>query len=32
MTILPYSINKREAWNRFVQESKQGTFLIDRQA
>lgn len=30
MTILPYSINKREAWNRFVQESKQGTFLIDR--
>ena len=30
MTILPYSINKREAWNTFVQESKQGTFLIDR--
>lgn len=30
MTILPYSINKREAWNTFVQESKQGTFLINR--
>ena len=30
MTILPYSINKREAWNNFVQESKQGTFLLDR--
>ena len=30
MTILPYSINKREAWNRFVDESKQGTFLLDR--
>ena len=30
MTILPYSINKREAWNAFVEESKQGTFLLDR--
>lgn len=30
MTILPYSINKRETWNRFVEESKQGTFLLDR--
>lgn len=30
MTILPYSINKREEWNRFVEESKQGTFLFDR--
>ena len=30
MTILPYSINKREAWNKFVEESKQGTFLLDR--
>lgn len=30
MTILPYSINKRDEWNRFVEESKQGTFLLDR--
>ena len=30
MTIIPYSINKREVWNRFVEESKQGTFLLDR--
>lgn len=30
MTILPYSINKREVWNKFVEESKQGTFLFDR--
>lgn len=30
MTILPYSVNKREVWNRFVEESKQGTFLLDR--
>lgn len=30
MTILPYSINERDAWNRFVAQSKQGTFLLDR--
>ncbi|MBR6699586.1 MAG: GNAT family N-acetyltransferase [Bacteroidaceae bacterium] len=30
MTIQPYSVNKREVWNRFVEESKQGTFLLDR--
>lgn len=30
MTILPYSINHRESWNLFVQNSKQGTFLLDR--
>ena len=30
MTILPYSINKRELWNKFVAESKQATFLLDR--
>lgn len=30
MKILPYSINKKEAWNRFVEESKQGTFLFNR--
>lgn len=30
MTILPYSINKKEVWNKFVEDSKQGTFLLDR--
>ena len=30
MTILPYSVNKKEVWNAFVEESKQGTFLLDR--
>lgn len=30
MRILAYSINKRDAWNRFVEESKQGTFLLNR--
>ena len=30
MKILPYSINKKEAWNRFVEDSKQGTFLLNR--
>ncbi len=30
MRILPYSINKREAWNKFVEDSKQGTFLLNR--
>lgn len=30
MRIFPYSINKREAWNKFVEESKQGTFLLNR--
>lgn len=30
MRIFPYSINKRETWNKFVEESKQGTFLLNR--
>ena len=30
MTILPYSVNKKNAWNKFVEDSKQGTFLLDR--
>ncbi len=30
MRIFPYSINKRDAWNKFVEESKQGTFLLNR--
>ena len=30
MKILPYSVNKKEVWNAFVEESKQGTFLLDR--
>lgn len=30
MKILPYSINKKGAWNSFVKASKQGTFLLDR--
>lgn len=30
MTILPYSVNKREIWNSFVNDSKQGTFLFNR--
>lgn len=30
MRILPYSINNKEVWNRFVEDSKQGTFLLNR--
>lgn len=30
MTIIPYSINHREVWNQFVRQSRNGTFLIDR--
>ncbi len=30
MTIIPYSINKKEVWNQFVRSSKNGTFLLDR--
>lgn len=30
MIIRPYSINNRDVWNRFVADSKQGTFLLDR--
>ncbi len=30
MRILPYSVNKRDVWNQFVADSKQGTFLLDR--
>lgn len=30
MTIIPYSINKREIWDTFVDESKNGTFLLKR--
>lgn len=30
MKIQPYSVNKRELWNRFVENSKQGTFLLNR--
>lgn len=30
MTIIPYSINRREAWDAFVDMSKNGTFLLKR--
>lgn len=30
MTIIPYSINHRDVWNQFVKNSKNGTFLFDR--
>lgn len=30
MTIIPYSINKREVWDDFIQKSKNGTFLLER--
>ena len=30
MTVIPYSINKREDWDSFVRRSKNGTFLLQR--
>ena len=30
MTVIPYSINKREDWDDFVARSKNGTFLLQR--
>lgn len=30
MTVIPYSINKREEWDSFVRRSKNGTFLLQR--
>ncbi len=30
MTIIPYSINRREIWDEFVSNSKNGTFLFQR--
>ena len=30
MTVVPYSVNKRDVWDTFVQESKNGTFLLQR--
>ncbi len=30
MTIIPYSINRKETWDTFVEMSKNGTFLIKR--
>ena len=30
MTVVPYSINKKEIWNDFVAHSKNGTFLLQR--
>lgn len=30
MTVIPYSINKREDWDSFVRSSKNGTFLLQR--
>ena len=30
MTVIPYSINKREDWDEFVAKSKNGTFLLQR--
>lgn len=30
MTIVPYSINRKEVWDQFVAQSKNGTFLFQR--
>ncbi len=30
MTIIPYTHDKKDEWNRFIEESKNGTFLLDR--
>ena len=30
MTIIPYSIYRKEAWDAFVDMSKNGTFLLKR--
>ena len=30
MTIIPYSINRKEIWDEFVGKSKNGTFLLQR--
>ena len=30
MTIVPYSVNHKEAWDEFVRQSKNGTFLLQR--
>ena len=30
MTIIPYSINRKEVWDQFVAQSKNGTFLFQR--
>ncbi len=30
MIIVPYSVNHKEAWNQFVAQSKNGTFLLQR--
>ena len=30
MTIIPYSINRKETWDAFVENSKNGTFLLQR--
>lgn len=30
MTIIPYSINRKDVWDAFVQDSKNGTFLFQR--
>lgn len=30
MTIIPYSINRKETWDAFVEKSKNGTFLLQR--
>ena len=31
MTIIPYSSKHRDVWNQFVSESKNGTFLLERE-
>ena len=30
ITIIPYSINRKETWDAFVESSKNGTFLLKR--
>lgn len=30
MKIIPYSVNRRDAWNKFVTESKNGSFMLQR--
>jgi len=30
MTVVPYSVNHKETWDQFVRQSKNGTFLLER--
>ena len=30
MIVVPYSVNRKDSWDAFVERSKQGTFLLKR--